>query len=99
MRISTPPAKLASEPCKARPTARPAAPSTAINEVVSIPIIPATVIRTIALKPAPVRLIRKFLSVSSIPPLLSAAPMPRVTIPTIHQPTIKVTKAPSKDGL
>ena len=36
--IRTPDAKFASEPCKARPTARPAAPMTAISEVVCTPI-------------------------------------------------------------
>ena len=36
--ISTPDAKLDSEPCNAKPTAKPAAPKIAMNDVVSIPI-------------------------------------------------------------
>ncbi len=39
--IITPEAKLESEPCNAKPTARPAAPSTAINEVVCTPSCPS----------------------------------------------------------
>ena len=35
--IKTPPAKLAREPCNARPTAKPAAARIAANEVVSTP--------------------------------------------------------------
>ena len=49
--IKTPPAKLARDPCKARPTAKPMAPMMATKEVVSMPNIPATVMSNNTFKP------------------------------------------------
>ena len=51
MRSKTPPAKFDNEPCKAKPTAKPAAPKIVTNEVVPMPIIPATVTIKITFKP------------------------------------------------
>ena len=77
-RISTPPAKLASVPCSARPTARPAAPSTATKLVVATPSIWITLTNRSAFSPQPIRLPMKRCSVGSV----SRFCMPRSTART-----------------
>ena len=57
--INTPPAKLDSEPCNAMPIARPAAPSIAMNDVVSTPAICSTEISSSTLRVMLMSVLRK----------------------------------------
>ena len=53
--INAPPAKFAKEPCNAKPTAKPAAPIIATNDVVLTPNCPKAVIIKSILKAQPVK--------------------------------------------
>ena len=66
IRSSTHPAKFDSDHCNAIPIAKPAAQSRAINEVVWIPNIPATEMKSITLSHTEIRLLRNLATVISI---------------------------------
>ena len=64
--ISIPPAKFESDPCKANPIAKPAAPNIATNDDVSIPNLAITVIKSKIRNAQKTRLPKKFARVISI---------------------------------
>ncbi len=92
-RIRAPPAKLARLPCRARPTARPAAPSTAINDVVSIPTMPATLISSSTLSAMEASEPMNPCSVGSTLRLLMTPFIAFIRRPISHQPTSSVNSA------
>src|SRR5690606_14545550 len=94
-RISTPPAKFARLPCKARPIARPAAPIAATNEVVSTPIIDATLTISRIFRMMLARLLMKPCNARSALRKASNAPTLVVNRLISHQPMVSVTRASS----
>ncbi len=64
---NTPDAKLDNEPCSAKPTAKPAAPNTAIKLVVSIPTWLATATKSTTFNKTPITLIKKGFKLESTP--------------------------------
>ena len=93
-RISmTPDAKLDSEPCSAKPIARPAAPTIAMNEPVWMPISPSAETITNASSAKYTRFEAKLASVTSMcARSITRLRMPRMILATI-QPTISVSRA------
>ncbi|MDT4890170.1 hypothetical protein FQZ97_1269740 [compost metagenome] len=91
--ISTPPAKFARLPCSARPMARPAAPITAIKEVVSTPTIEATLTSNSTLRTILARLPTKLCRARSTLRRSSTAPTLRVSTLINHQPISRVMSA------
>lgn len=91
--ISTPPAKLARLPCNARPMARPAAPIMAMKEVVSTPIIEATLISSRIRSTMLIRLQMKLLSARSTLRTSRTRPTLVVSLLISHQPISRVISA------
>ena len=89
----TPEAKFESEPWRARPIARPAAPRTATKEAVAIPILPSAAITTKAMMPYLMILPTNFEMVGSILRFVMNLVSPRPNIPANQIPTTKITIA------
>ena len=92
-RISTPPAKFARLPWSARPMARPAAPMAAMKEVVSMPIIEATLTSSSTLRIMLARLPMKLCRVRSTRRSASRLLTRSVTRLISHQPISRVNSA------
>ena len=93
---STPAAKLLNDPCSARPTARPAAATTAANEVVSTPNRLTAATTTNASRPQYTRFERNMLNVSSILPRAITFRSNRRAIFAAQRPTTKIASAASR---
>ncbi len=89
----TPAAKFDSEPCSARPTARPAAPRTAITAVVLTPTVSSAATITTTIKPAYATLMTNLRSEMST--LLRAITRSSafMIVRAIQRPTTKITRA------
>ncbi|MNL30112.1 hypothetical protein D3C87_1518280 [compost metagenome] len=94
-KISTPPAKFARLPCNARPMARPAAPMAATNEVVSTPIIDATLTISRIFRMMFARLLIKPCKARSALRNAIRPPSFCVTLLISHQPMARVITASS----
>lgn len=92
-RISTPPAKLARLPCRARPMARPAAPMAATKLVVWMPIMEATLTTSRIFRTMLTRLPTKPCRVRSTLRLASRPPTRPVRVLISHQPIARVSSA------
>ena len=91
--MSTPEAKLESEPCKAKPTARPAAPMTATNEAVCTPMRLSAAISTKAKMAYFTRLPMKSVMVESRFRAFISRTMPLVSRLAASQPMTSVSRA------
>ena len=91
--ISTPAAKFDSEPCNARPTARPAAPIRATSEAVLTPRAPMAAMMTNSISSMRARFATKRRRVVSTSLFCMAVSMPFTTRFTTHLPTKKMTIA------
>ena len=89
----TPPAKFCRVPLSAMPTARPAAPSTAMKEVVSTPTIWITLITSITFSSVLVSPFRKGIREGSTSRLRMTRTIAFVIMPMTHNPRISTTSA------
>ena len=96
--ISTPPAKFASPPCSASPTANPAAASIAMKEVISTPSIDIAVISTNTLRSIEKKLVKKCLSDASIFDFFILLSANLLSIFTIQNPKIITNIAATSFG-
>ena len=96
--ISTPPAKLDKLPCKAKPTAKDAAPNIAIKLVVAIPTIEDTVTRSKTFRKALTKLHRNRIKDISTSLLISIFLNQRLIREINHHPITNVSIAAATFG-